>query len=107
MATVVLPLRGPLDQGRLLAAYQQAYAGCPFVRVVDPARHLPAVRDVVGTNFCDLAPVLDEAGGTVVVIGVIDNLLKGAAGQAVQVMNRVVGLDERAGLLPLAVEARA
>ncbi len=44
---------------------------------------------MVGTNFCDLAPVADHDGGAVVVTGVIDNLLKGAAGQAVQVLERV------------------
>ena len=60
---------------------------------------MPAVRHVAGTNFCDLAPVVDEAGGTIVIVGVIDNLLKGAAGQAVQVLNLVFGLPETQGLL--------
>ncbi len=108
-ASVTLPLAGSLDQVRLLQAYRAAYAQAPFVRVLDPDARLPAVRDVAGSNFCDLAPVLDAEGGTVVVLGALDNLLKGAAGQAVQVMNRVAGLDERTGLLPrtAAVEARA
>ncbi|MFQ5349591.1 MAG: N-acetyl-gamma-glutamyl-phosphate reductase [Thermoanaerobaculia bacterium] len=85
--------------GELLAAYNRAYETAPFVRVRDPAVTLPAVRHVAGTNFCDLAPVQDEAGGSVVVVGVIDNLLKGAAGQAVQLLNLAFGLPETQGLL--------
>ena len=52
----------------------------------------------MGTNVCELAPVVDIVAGTLVVVAVIDNLLKGAAGQAVQVLNRVWGLAETAGL---------
>lgn len=100
VATVVLRRTRALDPATLLEAYRDAYAGAPFVRVVDPQERLPAVRDVVGTNFCDLAPAVDEGGGTLVVVGVIDNLIKGAAGQAVQVLNRCCGLDETLGLLP-------
>ena len=73
----------------------------------DPAESLPAVRHVAGTNFCDLAPVVDEAGGSTVVVGVIDNLLKGAAGQALQLFNLAFGLPETRGLLPDAAEATA
>lgn len=97
-ATVVLPNPGGVDVDRLLQTYREAYASAPFVRVLDPRDRLPSVRDVVGTNFCDLAPAVDPHGRTVVVVGVIDNLLKGAAGQAVQVMNRILGLAETAGL---------
>ena len=99
LVSVVIPNPGAVSARELLAAYRAAYSACPFVRVIDPADRLPTVRDVVGTNFCDLAPTVDEAGGTVVVVGVIDNLVKGAAGQAVQVMNRVLGLDEAMGLV--------
>ena len=53
----------------------------------------------MGTNFCDIAPVVDEAGGSLVVVSVIDNLIKGAAGQAVQVMNLVLGRPETEGLM--------
>ena len=70
-----------------------------------PATSLPAVRHVAGTNFCDLAPVVDEAGGSIVVVGVIDNLLKGAAGQATQLFNLAFGLPETQGLLPAATES--
>jgi len=97
-ASVVLQADG-LGTSAVLAAYRHAYDSAAFVRVVDPAQRLPQTRDVLGTNFCDLAPVLDTSAGTLVVLGVLDNLMKGAAGQAVQIMNRVVGLPETAGLL--------
>ncbi len=98
-ATVVLPAAAG-SAGDLLEAYRRAYDKAPFVRVRDPAETLPAVRHVAGTNFCDLAPVADAAGGSTVIVGVIDNLLKGAAGQAVQLFNLAFGLAETAGLLP-------
>ena len=94
-----------VTQAGALAAYRQAYAAAPFVRVLDPAERLPAVRPVAGTNFCDLAPVVDAAAGTLVVLGAIDNLLKGAAGQAVQVLNLACGLPETTGLPAAPAEA--
>ncbi|NOZ00310.1 MAG: N-acetyl-gamma-glutamyl-phosphate reductase, partial [Deltaproteobacteria bacterium] len=98
LATVVIPNPGGCTAEDALAAYRRTYVDAPFVRVVDPRKHLPSVRDVALTNFCDLAPAVDESGGSIVVVGVIDNLLKGAAGQAVQVMNLVMGIDETTGL---------
>ena len=98
-ATVVLRLTGALGQADALAAYRAFYAGRKLVRVVDPTLRLPQVSDVAGTAFCDLAPVIDEEAGTLVVLGVIDNLGKGAASQAVQVMNIACGLPEWTGLL--------
>ena len=102
-ATVVLRREAAAAED-LLQAYRRAYAAAPFVRVRDPAQSMPAVRHVASTNFCDLAPVVDEAGGSIVVVGVIDNLLKGAAGQAVQLFNLAFGLPETQGLLPGAAE---
>lgn len=99
LATVILQNPGGVTQDELLAAYRGAYAGSAFVRIVDPRKRLPAVSDVVGQNFCDLAPFVDEEAGTLVIIGVLDNLVKGAAGQALQVMNHVMSLPETSGLL--------
>jgi N-acetyl-gamma-glutamyl-phosphate reductase len=99
-ATVVLHCDETPRQSDILAAYENAFAGSPFVRVRHPEDLLPAVRHVVGTNFCDLAPVVDQTGSSIVILGVIDNLLKGAAGQAVQAFNIAAGLPETAGLLP-------
>jgi N-acetyl-gamma-glutamyl-phosphate reductase len=105
-ATVVLQGESP-PAADLLAAYRRAYENAPFVRVRDPGESLPAVRHVAGTNFCDLAPVVDEAGNSVVVVAVIDNLLKGAAGQAVQLFNLAFGLPQTRGLLPGGEEGTA
>lgn len=92
VAAVTMPTDAVPAGGDLLDIYRDFYDGAGHVRVCDPEDRLPSVRDVVGTNFCDLAPVADVDGGAVVVTGVIDNLLKGAAGQAVQVLERVFGL---------------
>lgn len=74
-----------------------AYEGEPFVRVYEPGQ-LPQVEYVAGTNFCDIGVVADERTRTVVVVSVTDNLLKGAAGQAIQNMNIMFGFAETAGL---------
>ncbi len=95
-ATVVLPA-AKAAPGELLQAYRQAYAGSAFVRIVVPATRLPQTQDVVGTNFCAIAPLVDTEAGSIVVLAAVDNLLKGSAGQAVQVMNLVHGLPETLG----------
>jgi len=86
----------------LCALYQQRYAKEPFVRVL-PAGHLPNIAHVRGTNLCDIGLVADERTGRVVVVAVIDNLGKGAAGQAVQNFNLIAGLDEQSGLASVAL----
>jgi N-acetyl-gamma-glutamyl-phosphate reductase len=84
-----------------LAAY---YQGRPFVRIVGPDR-IPDTRHVRGTNFCDIGFTVDKARQRVILMAAIDNLVKGAAGQAVQNMNIMFGFDETTGLMntPLAV----
>jgi N-acetyl-gamma-glutamyl-phosphate reductase len=77
--------------------YEDAYAGAPFVRLTGSA--LPAIRHVAYSNFCDIGWTADEASNRLVLVSVIDNLLKGAAGQAVQNFNVAYGLDERMGIL--------
>lgn len=98
-ASVVVSNAAGLGASDAVRLFQHAYEGRSFVRVVDPAVRLPQIKDVVGTNVCEVAPVVDEAAGTIVVLGVIDNLLKGAAGQAVQIMNVAFELPEGEGLL--------
>jgi N-acetyl-gamma-glutamyl-phosphate reductase len=75
--------------------FRKAYAGRPFVRVLDAPPELAAV---VGTNFAHLHAAPRDNGDTVTVTCAIDNLVKGAAGQAVQAMNLALGLPETAGL---------
>ena len=78
-------------------AYREAYANEYFIRV-KKSGVFPETRFVKGSNFVDIGFTLDERTGRVIVIGAIDNIMKGAAGQAVQNMNISFGFDERAGL---------
>ncbi len=82
----------------LLAIYERRYRGEPFIRLYNPG-HMPDARAVARTNFCDIGVAFDPVGGRGVVISAIDNLVKGAAGQAVQNMNLALGLAETEGLL--------
>ena len=86
----------------LQALFEQRYAGEPFVDVLPPKSH-PETRSVRGANLCRLAVHRPQNGKTVVVLSVIDNLVKGAAGQAVQNMNLMFGLPETAGLDQIAL----
>ena len=82
----------------LARIYEQRYAGEPFIRVYNPVR-MPDLRGVARTNFCDLGVTLDAPSGRAVVVSAIDNLVKGAAGQAIQNMNLMLGYPETEGLL--------
>jgi N-acetyl-gamma-glutamyl-phosphate reductase len=86
----------------LQALFEQRYANEPFVDVLPPKSH-PETRSVRGANQCRLAMHRPRNGKTVVVLSVIDNLVKGAAGQAVQNMNLMFGLPETAGLEQIAL----
>ncbi len=85
------------DPGDLQALFEQRYAGEPFVDVMPQGAH-PETRSVRGVNHCRIAVHRPQDGDTVVVLSVIDNLTRGAAGQAVHNMNLMFGLDERDGL---------
>ncbi|HZT32902.1 MAG TPA: N-acetyl-gamma-glutamyl-phosphate reductase [Bryobacteraceae bacterium] len=82
----------------LLDLYEARYAGEPFVRLYHPGQQ-PDLRGVARTNFCDIGVTFDAATGRGVVVSAIDNLVKGAAGQAVQNMNLALGFAETEGLL--------
>ena len=84
--------------GDLLDIYEKHYAAEPFVRVYNHG-HIPDLQGVAHTNFCDLGAAFDARTGRAVVVSAIDNLTKGAAGQAVQNMNLMLGLGETEGLL--------
>lgn len=86
----------------LQALYEQRYAAEPFVDVLPAGSH-PETRTVRGTNTCRIALHRPEPGGTAVLLAVIDNLVKGAAGQAVQNMNLMFDFPERQGLDTIAV----
>jgi N-acetyl-gamma-glutamyl-phosphate reductase len=103
----------PLDRGILETIYvtltpgttdtqvsdvmQRAYTNAAFVRLTGTV--LPEIKHVAHTNFCDIGWKVDPASGRAVIVSVLDNLIKGAAGQGVQNLNILLGLDERTGLL--------
>ena len=96
-ATVYLNLAPGAGAEQVRASFEAAYAGEPFVTLM-PEGQLPEVKHVTGSNRCAIGFVVDERLHRVVVCAVLDNLLKGAAGQAVQNMNLLFGLPETMGL---------
>jgi N-acetyl-gamma-glutamyl-phosphate reductase len=98
LETIYFRAARPLTAEALLEIYEQRYAAEPFVRLYNPG-HLPDLRGVARTNFCDIGVTVDARTGRAVVVSAIDNLVKGAAGQAVQNMNLMLGHAETEGLL--------
>jgi N-acetyl-gamma-glutamyl-phosphate reductase len=97
LSTCYANLKGRADTAELVAIFAEHYRRESFVRV-HPQGSLPNVAFVRGSNYCDLGVVADPRTNRVIVVSAIDNLVKGAAGQAVQNMNLMLGLDEDAGL---------
>jgi N-acetyl-gamma-glutamyl-phosphate reductase/N-acetyl-gamma-glutamyl-phosphate/LysW-gamma-L-alpha-aminoadipyl-6-phosphate reductase len=92
---------GELDERTLRRAYHRTYRDERFVRVQvgrGSALPLPDPKAVIGSNFCDVAPFVDESSGRFVLIAAIDNMVKGGSGQAVQACNVRLGLPEESGL---------
>lgn len=85
------------DAGEVVDIYKEFYKDEYFVRILPPGR-LPETSAVRGSNFCDIAISVDKRAGRLVIMAAIDNLVKGASGQAVQNMNIMFGLDERLGI---------
>jgi N-acetyl-gamma-glutamyl-phosphate reductase len=98
LETIYFRARNLSSVDALLAIYQRRYEAEPFVRLY-PLGEMPDIRAVDRTNFCDIGVKFDPATGRAVVVIAIDNLVKGAAGQAVQNMNLALGLQETEGLL--------
>jgi N-acetyl-gamma-glutamyl-phosphate reductase len=95
LATIYLRLTPGTTEDTLSDVFHRAYPSAPFVRLVGST--LPEIKHVAHTNFCDIGWRVD-ASGRAVLVSVIDNLLKGASGQAVQNLNVMLGIDERTGL---------
>ena len=98
LVTAYAPLTEGVTQAMIDDAYARCYQGEPFVRVM-PGSRAPETRNVKGSNYADVNAVIDSRTNRVVVMGAIDNLVKGAAGQAVQNMNLLCGLEETEGLM--------
>jgi len=96
-ATMYAKLQGPVDMHALQAAYEARYADHPFVDIMPLGSH-PETRSVRGSNICRVALHQPQGGDTLVILSAIDNLVKGAAGQAVHNMNLMLGLPEKSGL---------
>lgn len=97
-ATIYMKLKRSYETQRVWDVYKKFYKTEPFVRLRSLGR-ISALADVVGTNFCDISLVCDPDKKLLVVVSAIDNLLKGASGQAVENMNIMCGFDEKAALL--------
>lgn len=95
LATITCKLTAGIKAEQIDAAYRQAYAGKPLVRVYD--KGVPAIKNVAGTPFCDIGFALQ--GEHLIIVSAEDNLLKGAAAQAVQCMNIRFGFNETQSLL--------
>ena len=98
LETIYFRAVGVASAANLIEIYEQRYAGEPFIRLYNPG-HMPDLRGVARTNFCDIGVTFDATTGRAVVVSAIDNLVKGAAGQAVQNMNVMLGYPETEGLL--------
>jgi len=96
LETIYVRVRRAVSEAMVAAALEQAYADAPFVRLTGDA--LPEIKHVTYTNFCDIGWKMDTPSGRLVLIVCLDNLVKGAAGQALQNFNVAFGLDETTGL---------
>ena len=97
LATIYVNLNKPCTTEELVDIYKEFYKDEYFVRIKDVGK-LPETKHVAGSNFVDIGMVVDERLNRAVIVSAIDNIYKGAAGQAVQNMNLMFGLDEKTGI---------
>lgn len=97
MSTMYAKMTEERTNEEFIELYREFYQGRPFVRV-RPAGAWPATKEVSGSNYCDIGFAADSRTGRVTIVSVIDNLVKGAAGQAIQNLNLMMGWEENAGL---------
>jgi len=95
LSTVYFKLKKELSLADVIAVYKKYYENEPFIRIVETAM----TKNVVNTNYCDIAINIDRRTNNLIITSAIDNLVKGAAGQAVQNMNIMFGIDEKEGLI--------
>lgn len=98
LSTIYAKLAAEVSPTQIQSLYDQAYRDEFFVRIC-PAGTVPATQHVRGSNFCDIGISIDERTGRIIVLSAIDNIVKGAAGQAVQNMNLMNGFPESTGLM--------
>ncbi|MDR1941515.1 MAG: N-acetyl-gamma-glutamyl-phosphate reductase [Endomicrobium sp.] len=96
-STIYVNLTQKITTEQIIAIYKEFYKEKHFVKILEGSA-LPAIKDVVNTNYCRIALKVDERANKLIIVCVIDNLVKGAAGQAVQNMNIMFGFQETQGL---------
>ncbi len=97
LSTIYASLAKPLAEAEILDLYRNFYAHERFIRL-HPSDLLPTTADVLGSNYCDIGLKVDQRNNRLILISAIDNLVKGASGQAVQNMNLMLGLEESLGI---------
>lgn len=97
MATMYANAKQPMSEKQVVELFKEQYKNDFFVRVHNEG-NFPTTKEVYGSNFCDIGVTYDERTGRITVVSVIDNLVKGASGQAVQNMNKLLRIDEKIGL---------
>ncbi len=95
LATIYCKPKKTTNKQELLHLYREFYKGSPFVRIRD---RVPSINDIRGTNFCDIGIEFDINVNRIIIVSVLDNLVKGASGQAVQNLNIMFGMREDEGL---------
>jgi len=96
-SSIYLQLKKNVEHEEISSLYKKYYSSAPFIRPNSSA--IPEIKNVNYTNFCDIGFRIDERNNMLILLSVIDNLVKGAAGQAVQNMNLMLGFKETEGLL--------
>jgi N-acetyl-gamma-glutamyl-phosphate reductase len=102
LETIYARVRPGTTAAKVAEVMDAAYGNAPFVRLTGET--LPEIKHAAYTNFCDIGWRVDAAGGRILMVSVIDNLIKGAAGQAIQNLNVMLGYDERLSLMPVPPE---
>jgi len=97
LTTIYAPLQKRISTKKILDIYRKSYAHEPFTRVLDEGR-FPNVKSVRGTNLCEIGLIVNRRTNTLIIVTAIDNLMKGASGQAVHNMNIMMGIDEKTAL---------
>src|SRR3989339_72 len=95
LSTIYLNLKKVISVNEIIRIYKKYYEGEPFVRIVESAQ----TKEIENTNYCNIAINIDKRTNNIIITSVIDNLVKGASGQAVQNMNIMCGFDEKEGLI--------
>jgi N-acetyl-gamma-glutamyl-phosphate reductase len=98
LSTIYLNMKRRVSTSFIIEKYREFYSGRQFVKILNEGV-VPGIRDVLNSNYCKISVKVDERTNKLIIVSVIDNLVKGASGQAVQNMNVMFGLSESAGLL--------